>query len=175
MTCEEIAADGLALEMRTAFDTSFAEPVQEGAAQRQPVMQIRVGTRMFAVRVLDTLGIARAGRIIAFPTRIREMLGLAGIDGNLVPVFDLAALLNVTGTGNPAFVLLVGCDVPVGLAFDALETTLQVALNEPGGPAAGRHIRAVVPLGSVMRPLIDIAGIRTTIKRLSSMTEPPEE
>ena len=174
MRMEKGSGAGLAQDMRAEFDRSFAQTVQP-APIKESLMQIRVGQERFVVRVQDTAGIAKPKRILSIPSRIPEMLGLATIEGNIMPVFDLAALLKVGGSGNPTLVLLVDFDGPAGLAFDALELTVQVPVSGEGGSAAGRHVRSLVPVGPAMRPLIDMSGILCTIRRNSADGVPPRE
>jgi chemotaxis signal transduction protein len=101
---------------------------------------------------------------------IGGLLGLAGIRGELVPVYSLAALLGYqTPSRTPRWLALCDGAQTFGLAFDDFERHLNV-------PAAGmaaadsvntkaEHIRAVAHTEEGSRPVISIPSIAAEIAR----------
>src|ERR1019366_8843948 len=78
-------------EVRPAFDRSFSAPPPSRAAETQSLIVIRLAGETLVLRAGDITGIARRRRLVPLPSRTPELLGLAGIRGALVPVFNLAA------------------------------------------------------------------------------------
>lgn len=136
-------ADGLAArvaELRTAFDRSFAEPVAGAARRMEHLLTIRVGGRPFAVRLTDVAGVYTGWPVVPVPGPRPELLGIAGHRGDLVPVFDLAALLGVAvpaESGRPGCFVLAASTEPVAFAFDRTDGHVRIPADAlpPSGPA----------------------------------------
>lgn len=79
------------------FDRSFAEPARAVETGGESVLAIRVGDGEYMLRLADVVTVRRAPRIVALPNASAIQLGIAGLRGNLVTVFSLAALLGVRG------------------------------------------------------------------------------
>ncbi len=82
-----------ARELAQAFDLSFAEPARNADARGTEVLSIRVGEAKYLLRIADIATVGRAPRIVPLPYSSALQLGIAGLRGNLVTVFSLAALL----------------------------------------------------------------------------------
>lgn len=96
------ATDQLAA-LRRSFDEAFAVPPRLREEGLEHLLLIRVAGEALALKTLHVTGLVRIGRILPIPSRIPELLGITGIRGTLVPVFDLAALLGFhPGERNPA-------------------------------------------------------------------------
>src|SRR5579864_6585948 len=105
------ALDGL----RSAFDESFARPYA-GREDPEPVIQLRVGSEVFAIRTRDIAGLVKSRKIVHSPSRIPELLGVAALWGSLIPVYDVAALLGIpAGVSGPSWLILVPGDSLIGL------------------------------------------------------------
>src|SRR5260370_41047957 len=80
-------------ELRSVFDQARAAPFSSGAEEHtEDLLAIRVSRDAYAIRVSEIAGLATDRNIVAFPTPIPELLGVASIRGALVPVYSLAML-----------------------------------------------------------------------------------
>src|SRR5437764_764516 len=86
----------MAAELRATFDQTFGLPfLSQGADRREDLLAIRLAGNAYAIKVREISGLANNRKIIALPSAIPELLGIAGIRGELVPVYSLAALMEV--------------------------------------------------------------------------------
>jgi purine-binding chemotaxis protein CheW len=168
-------------QLRRAFDDSFAAPPQHAAAEHEPFLTIRIAGDPYAIRVLELAGIVRKKAITAVPSPVPELLGLAGIRSNLVPVYSLAVLLGYQAghDGRAGWLALSGTDHPLGLAFDELEGCVRVdraeiyALAE--GQAQREHVREVIRAGALPRGVIRIPALLESINRRAGQDGRPKE
>src|SRR5687768_16340417 len=92
MTADELAAASAGL--RRDFDPSFREPLHDIAAiQHRDLLAIRVAGAAYALRLTDVVGLHGAAKLTRVPSAVPEFLGLLGVRGLLVPVYDLARCL----------------------------------------------------------------------------------
>jgi purine-binding chemotaxis protein CheW len=84
-------------------------------------VRMRVGGEQFALPVEHVREIARLGAISPVPGAGNVVLGVRNLRGQVLPVFDLAALLGVAGGGRPARVVVAEeGGQRAGLAIDAV-------------------------------------------------------
>jgi chemotaxis signal transduction protein len=169
---------GRALDLRRAFDQAFAAPpsVMDGGDQ-EPFLMLGAGGDPFAVRVVEVAGFEKARRLLALPGAPSHLLGLAGLRGRLLPVFSLALLLGYPREADEPWLLVVGREEPMGLAFarfDGLALLPREAARR-GESAAGGHVRGHVRTDAVWRGVIDLAAVREEIRRRAGSTEPAKE
>jgi purine-binding chemotaxis protein CheW len=82
------------------------------------VVRVRVGGEQFAFPVSSVREIARVGEISPVPGAGAALLGVRNLRGQVLPVFDLAALLGAATAGPPSRVLVVDeGGVSAGLAI----------------------------------------------------------
>jgi purine-binding chemotaxis protein CheW len=150
--------DGVAarvVELRTAFDRSFAEPVVGAGPPMEHLLTIRVAGQPYAVRLSEVAGVFTGWSIVPVPGPRAELLGIAGHRGELIPVYDLASVLGVPVTGaetdRPAgsnCVVLAASSEPVAFAFDRTDGHVRIPADalrtsEGGdGDAAWAVVRA---------------------------------
>jgi purine-binding chemotaxis protein CheW len=113
--------------LREAFDRSFAAPPVQETEELDDLLAVRVGGDRYAIRLRDIRGIIARLTIVAVPAGAPGLLGVAGIRGDIVPVFSLSLLL---GYGDdpepPAWTVLCNPEQPLGLAFAELEGYLRL-------------------------------------------------
>ena len=103
------------------------------------------------------------------------LLGVAGFSGQIVPVYDLAALLGHPVPDRPRWLVLAGGAPPLALAFHELDGHLRV----PAGTilAGSRQdtgiLRGMVPLPGGTRPIVDVPAARAAVHRLTGHHEEP--
>jgi purine-binding chemotaxis protein CheW len=170
MSASHAADTGLAATLRAEFDRAFALAASTHKVQSSHLLAIRVDSNPYAIAVAEITGL-QVDRVIApLPTTVAGLIGLAGIRGELVPVYSLATLLGYPAPARaPRWLALCGGGQAFGLAFDAFErhinvTAAQVATTESGS-ARAEHVRAVAHAEDVSRPIISIPSIAAEIAR----------
>jgi purine-binding chemotaxis protein CheW len=170
--CE--VASTTAESLRHSFDATFAAPVALANAAFTDVLAIQVGADPYALRLSEVAGLYADRKLVEVPGPIDELLGVAGIRGLLVPVYDLAAFLGYPRAYAHRWFVLARAAQPVGLAFSAFDGHLRLtdtALAESDLVAQGgrpgvlaRHVCGSVQAPGLLRPLIDIAAVLATIE-----------
>jgi len=111
-----------AAELRQAFDLSFALPPPQASREVEDLLAIRVAGDPYAIRLRDIAGIVAGRRVVPVPAVTLDLLGLAGIRGDVVSVFGLASILGYgQAPGSPRWMILCGVEEPIALAFSDFE------------------------------------------------------
>jgi chemotaxis signal transduction protein len=149
-------------ELRKLFDNGFAAPEQSQRAAVEHMLAVTVGGERFAISVSDISGLTVAkGTILPVPSSVPELLGITGIRGVVVPVFNLAALLGI-GRGRAQYRWLILCGVrqaPLALAVDLVEEHLEIAADQliaRGPDETAHYIKQTVDFGDMLRGVIDL-------------------
>ena len=159
----------LAERLRREFDDAFAAPREAQGGAGEIVVTIRVAGHAYALRMGQIAGLARDRKIVAVPSPVPELLGLAGVRGELVPVYSLAAWLGHGREATARWLALCGAGERAGLAFGEIEGQLAV---QPGqlvaAPPSGgheEHVRDWLRTDGDTRPIVDVASIFAAIQR----------
>lgn len=148
--------------LRNAFDEAFARAPALDTRVHDDLLAIRVAGNPHALRLSAIAGLYVERRIVPVPSDVATLLGLVGLRGELVPVYDLGALLGHPAARDPAWIVLVRAPAgSVGLAFEKLESFLRLSRDalEDAGASASRHIEGLVQTGGGLRPLVDVSSI----------------
>jgi purine-binding chemotaxis protein CheW len=167
--------DERAAALRRAFDEAFASPAGGARAEVEDFLAIRVAGEAYAFRLAGIAGLYADRPIVPLPEAASELLGIAGLRGSLVAVYDLRALLGAPRGETPRWIALAASERTVGLAFDELEGFLHLApadLTAPGN-TPGRHVQAVASAGGTLRSIVDVAAVVETIRGLARRDGPP--
>lgn len=170
-----------AAELRNAFDRERAFPFPSKAAdQAENLLAIQVSQEAYAMKVSEISGLVADKKIIAFPSPIAELLGVAGIRGALVPVYSLSALLGHDAEeGQIRWLALCGTEEPLGLGFSTFEAYIQIPQAElfcAGDKEVTRScVTHVVRATNMLRPVVSIPLIRHTIQELCRSGRVPKE
>jgi chemotaxis signal transduction protein len=160
-----------AVKLRNAFDRARASPVSSGAVEQiENLLAIRVSGDAFAIRLSEISGLSTDKKIVAFPSPIPELLGLAGIRGRLVPVYSLAALLGYSASADQGrWLALCGAEEPVGLAITDFEGHLRVPLAQvytaEQKDVVSAHVTHVVRASDMVRAVVSIPLLIEIIQR----------
>lgn len=167
MNHEPVPAPSTAEAIRRAFDEAFAAPPRVRDRDSESLLAIRVAGEPFAIRVREIAGLVPPRKVVPLPTRLPELLGLAGIRGEIVPVYSLATLLGYRPTdGGARRLVLCGSKRPIALAFEALEGHLSVSPSDLYAAETPReHIRVVARAGAAVRPVVDLPSVLESIQR----------
>jgi purine-binding chemotaxis protein CheW len=148
-----------ALDLRRAFDAVFAAspPV---AMPMEDMLAIGLDGVPYAVRLTEVAGVFRGRRVVLLPGRLPEFIGVAGIQGRIVPVYDLRRLMGHPPAAPSGWLLLVLVPHPLGLAFDAFAGQLRVTRDQVAAAQGARtHVRHAVAAAGPLRHLVDIASV----------------
>jgi chemotaxis signal transduction protein len=160
----------IAAALRRAFDRSFAEPLPAGLAAFEDFLAIRIGGTAYAVRLPEIAGLHAGRKVVPIPRTAPELLGIVGLRGTVVPVFDLRVLLGCPEGAGPRWLMLARSSQPVALAFEQFEGYLRIAAAPEPALKTSRHISEAVLVAGVPRPIIDMASLLEAIARRKSVS-----
>jgi len=158
-------------ELRSVFDRARAAPSSSGVEEQAvDLLAIRVSRDAYAIRLSEISGLVTNKKIVAFPTPIPELLGVAGIRGALVPVYSLAMLLGYNAeTERTRWLALCGTEDSVALVLSDFEGYIRVPLTQlyaaEQKDVAHTHVQHVVRATDMVRAVVSIPLIRKTIQR----------
>ncbi len=165
---DPIGHDGsLAGRLREEFDRSFATTAATREAGNVHLLAIRIGGDPYALPVSDIAGLHADRTVVPVPAALPEFQGVAGIRGEIVPVYSLAALM---GYGRHAkkmrWLALCRSASVLGLAFDEFERHLNLSPDRIAAADASNgtaHVSALAHVDGTPRAIIDIPSILAAI------------
>lgn len=162
----------IAETLRREFDAAFALPALEPAGDGEALLAIRVGERPYALRTRELIGMAVGQRLTPVPSAHPALVGLAGIRGTIVPVFELAILLGGTRPREGArWVAVSAGPEPLGFAFGELEGHLRLVRSDlgPNGGAEKQWASEIVLGGTVLRPVLDVMTLVASVRLAAAL------
>jgi purine-binding chemotaxis protein CheW len=151
-----------AVELRSAFDRSFANPVRADASVWHDLLAVRIGTEPYAIRLSDVSGLFADKTVTHVPGGGTALLGLAGFRSAIVPVFSLRTLFGHAGTQAPRWLVIVAA-ASAALAFEAFEGHLRVApdaiLPRHGHDEKSSYAREFVRAPQFVRPVLNLSAV----------------
>jgi chemotaxis signal transduction protein len=167
-TCTEAGSMGTtAATLRQHFDGAFAAPASPIAEPLEDLLAIRVGSDPYALRLSEIAGLHVGVKIVPVPSPVPQLLGIVGIRGMMLPIYDLAALLRYPPEANSRWFVLARAPQPVGFAFETFESHLQVSQaslagsngEDSGATGTVQHVRGTVRAAGALRPIIHLASM----------------
>ncbi|WP_437840465.1 chemotaxis protein CheW [Sorangium sp. So ce1153] len=160
-------------ELQRAFDASFAVPAEARPEEPARGLAIRAGDRRLVARVDELAAVEPCRRIVPLAGGPPGLLGLAGLRGRLVAVYDLAALVGGrprAGVAGPApRWLLVCAEHPeIALAIDELEGHARFScadVRPDDGVEHGEHVTEAVDVDGAPRGLLRVPAVAATVLR----------
>jgi len=171
MTAELDGLHKKAIELRQAFDRSFAASEREQAATAEvDVLAIRVADQRYALRLSEVQAVHAERKLVSVPAPAPELLGLVGLRGLVAPIYDLRLLLGHAAGPAPRWLALARSTSVIGFAFDVLEAHLRVSANDIVMPNLGEAGGMSFAPGSVItasgpRPLIHLPSLIESVTR----------
>lgn len=121
MSTRESQFEGGAARLRTAFDASFSAQRAPNAGAELDLLAIRVGGHGYALRLAEVLAVHAERELVPVPSPVPSLLGLIGVRGLVVPIYDLRLLLGYPAGPPPRWLCLARAASALGFAFEALE------------------------------------------------------
>ena len=118
--------------LRAEFDGIFAAPSAGEHAAQRVLLTVRLGGDPFAIPIEALSGLKPRQQWVPIPSRNPHFLGLAGLEGSLVPVFRLPALLGYS-VPDDRLRWVALCN-SVALALEAVEGTVRVSPDSLSAP-----------------------------------------
>lgn len=150
-------------ELRTAFDQSFAAAPADAAKPTKAFLAIRVAGDPYALDLTGVAGVFVDKKIVTLPSASLELLGIASFRGAVVPIYDLRILLGYPGGAVPRWSVLVAPGASFGLAFDDLDSYLNVPLEAiaptSGSEMTGRYLAETLSADGILRPVVSVPSI----------------
>lgn len=165
-------------ELRRVFDLTFQQPYPLKTNDVEPMIAFRTAGVALAVKVQHITGVIKREVILPVPSIVPELLGVAVARGALVPVFNLAALLELPPSGEPQWFLLVNRETPIALAIDELEGRVEVErahcyVDETSSHR--KHVHQLAKVGPMVRAVIDVPGLMQAIRQSAGLIAPAKE
>ncbi len=152
-------------ELRAEFDSAFARLPAETGGGGERLIAIRIGGEAHAVRLREIAGVFADRPITAVPSRSRALLGLAGVRGAVVPVFDLGALVGTAPAVSPRWIVIAARQ-RLGFAFDAFEGHLALAEDTIVRAREGSaHVHEVARANDQLRPIVLLESVIAALER----------
>ena len=159
------ALQNKAMELRHAFDRSFAEAIHADTALFDDFLAIRLRDDPHVLRLDGVARLLPLRALTRFPSTIAQWLGLAGVAGDVVPVYDLGVLLGYPTGATPRWMAVCRA-APVALAFDVFEGQFR-HLREVDSGGAGSPRGEVLRTAGQVRPVVPVDEVIATIKSLA--------
>jgi chemotaxis signal transduction protein len=161
---------GKNVELREAFDHTYAIPAASQAEQMENLLSICVAGDRYAIRVSEISGLVNDRKTVALPSRVPELLGVACIRGGLVPVYSLAALLGYSqDPGRTRWLALCRSEEPVGLAFSDFEGYLRVPVSQVYAAeqkdVTRAYLKDLLCVADIVRAVVSVPSLVEMIKR----------
>lgn len=156
-----------------SFSGRMGLPEPEPAAEAEEVRRVvvfRVGRELHACDVLLVEEVVSRTRVHPLPDVPPGVLGVIRLRGALVPVLDVAPLLDLRLEAGPTPAVLV-VETPegrVGIAVDQVRDVASIPASavQPAPTRAGEsdeHVLGVARVGDALVTLLDLAGILRNI------------
>jgi len=156
-----------AANLRRTFDQTFTKALATTGEELESVIAFSVGGDRFAVRLNEICGMAKSPKVVPVPNSTRALLGLAGIRGELLPIYCLCQLLDYTVSEETPWLLVCGKPMRIGLGinefFGCFRTPLTAfsPAHRPDGPI---QLQEVVVIGSTVYTVISISSLTKLIR-----------
>jgi hypothetical protein len=160
-----------ASRLRADFDRVFAEAEPPPSNPGESLLAVEVAGDPYALRLGDLAFLERGASPAFLATGAPSFLGLAGLRGEVLPVWDLAGLLGYPVRPLGQLWMACSADTPrwaaafgrFGGLLHASDTELEP--NPGGGPAlVSRFARGICRASGVCRPVLDLRLISQAIR-----------
>ena len=162
--------EGVAASLRRAFDESFVAPAATTDGEAVEMLVVRLAAERWLVRFDDISGLYADRAITAVPGAPGDLMGIAGLGGAIVAVYDLGAVLAgvraSTRVAAPRWLMMV-TGAALGLAVDMVEGHRRVpaATVLPRASTAADYVGGYVQSDGGMSPVLSVRSVLEAITR----------
>jgi len=165
---ERTRAESRVAEMREAFDRTFALPPPDLAVDWVDLLAVSIAGRPYAFWMTDLRAIHPTLAVTPMATSTFEFRGLAQLDAQLVPVYDLRLLFG-HASAEPPGCFVIAAHERVALAIDVFERHVRVPrdrlISRDAATAADLPFGALmVEVDAIARPLISVPVVLEAIR-----------
>ena len=150
-------------ELRLAFDESFALPPPCTEDDLVDLLAVTADAERLAVPLTEMAGLATDRAITPLAGSPPDLLGVAGLRGHLIPVYDLAHVLGKGQTRERRWIVLAAGSPAFAVAVDRVDGHLRVSRDAIAAPEQ-ETTHAMVYTGDGPRPVVDLAAVRKKIQ-----------
>ena len=150
-------------ELRDAFDLGFATAPPSPDSAHTDFLCIRVGGAPFAVPLADVTSLHADLRVVALPTRAPELLGVATIRADVVPIYDLGVAFGGSGAAMARWTVLVRGG-SAGFTFEGYDGHARIADRTIAGATQRGFVRGQFGLDGEPRAVADLGAVLTAIE-----------
>jgi purine-binding chemotaxis protein CheW len=163
--------------LREAFDRSFAEGVAPERPEQVDFLSIRVAGDPYALRLSEIQSLHVARKLVAAPSLVPALLGLAGFRGVLTPIYDLSPLLGYAAQPTAKWLVVARSESPIGFAFEGFDAHLRVDAERVSNLelASRDALCGVVQSGGLALPLLHLPSLIAGIAQRIKAFEPSQE
>ena len=153
--------------LREAFDGAFAAGEQAELPEQLDFLTIRIAGDGYAVRLAEVQSLHADRKLIAAPSLVPALLGVAGFRGVWTPIYDLASLLGYAQQSAAKWLIVARHAAPIGFAFEVFDAHLRVdsARVSNAEVAAQGAVRGAVRAGGGAVPLLHLPSLIDEITR----------
>lgn len=156
-----------AAQLRIDFDRGFAMPPAPATTPGIELLACRLAGQRYAIALADLAGVIAGRRIVAVPTAVAALAGVAAVRGALVGVYDLRTILGLPAPGVPRWIARLATEPSVAVAIDEVDGYLHARGDDVAhaGDSAGGHVRATVcDAGGDRRAIVDLGSVLAAIR-----------
>jgi chemotaxis signal transduction protein len=177
VNASQVRFSATAMELRRAFDASFAGTRDAPGAAVEDFLAVRLGSDSYALRLSEIAGIFVDKRITRLPSRVPSLVGMAGFRGAILPVYDLAVLVGYPSTSRWRWLAIAASD-PVAFVFERFEGHLRLAREAVASTDARSDqlpVREMAHGPDRLLPIVHIPSVVDAIKLRLSHVVPRKE
>jgi hypothetical protein len=159
-----------AQRLRADFDRSYALAPEPRQVEGDDLLGVGLGGDPYALRVADIARLAAGSTVAPLPGGASACLGLVGLRGELLPAWDLGALLGYAPLrGQPKW-LASSASVPRwAAAFERFDGYLKAPLKDlspyaGGGQAEGLALQ-LCSTGGLLRPVLSFEKLLQVLRQ----------
>ena len=125
-------------------------------------VRLRVSSEAYAIAVADVREVVELGQVRAVPRARRELLGVANLRGQILPVIDLAPVFGIARTVPPGRLLVVAAgERRAGFAIDEVS-----GVSELGDPTEETESALLTGATLVRGDLIGVISVTRVLDSL---------
>jgi purine-binding chemotaxis protein CheW len=167
------------LQLQDAFDRTFAEAPRADAVPQEDFLAITIGSEPYAMRLSDIGGLHLVRTITALPGSVPALLGLVGLRGALIPVYDLGSMLGYSRAAAPRWFAVIA-DTQVAVGFEQFDAHVRVPSDAVApaarGSAATRPlVRESLHADGAVRPIIHLPSVLDAVAAMARHAARPKE